>query len=85
MIVYEMTATACIRKALAHCRTVATIAAAEANGDVERTRELLDQRARQRRGYRRALLTLAITVTADQAVETHLFGAFGEMVSAPPN
>ncbi len=49
------------------------------------TREILDQRARQRRGYRRALITLAIAVTADQAVETHLFGAFGEMVSPLPN
>ncbi len=49
------------------------------------TREILDQRARQRRGYRRALLTLAIAVTADQAVENHLLGDFGEMVSVPPN
>ena len=85
MTINDMTATARIRKALAHCRTVATIAAAEANGDCERTRELLEQRARQRRGYRRALLTLAIVVTADQAVETHLFGAFGEMLPASPN
>ncbi len=29
------------------------------------------------------MLTLAIAVTADQAVETHLFGDFGEMLSAP--
>ncbi len=34
-------------------------------------------RAGRRRAYRRALLTLAIAVTADQAVETHLFGDFG--------
>ena len=77
MIVYEMTSTPRIRKALAHCRTVASAAAVEVCGDCERTRELLKQRARQRRGYRRALLTLAIAVTADQAVETHLFGDFG--------
>ncbi len=80
MIVYEMTSTARIKKALRHCRTVATIAAAEASGDVEKTRELLEQRARQRRGFKRALLTLAIAVTADQAVETHLVGDFGEML-----
>ena len=65
MTINDMTATARIRKALAHCRTVATVAAAEANGDCERTPELLEQRARRRRGFKRALLTLAIAVTAD--------------------